>query len=344
MKRLFPALLLVLLLVSSLQDRAWAASTPPKKTASGSPGENPNKHATFNPVLTIQLQRDAEMWGEGTVLDVDVGPNLYAYVKQNPWTFFDPLGLKYSDQFDDDGYLKLKELRGSEYRRARQFNESWKDIRETEAGQNLHQYIRESDTTVNIELSARELSEEGGAGAGGADVLKTGENAVSVRFGEEAHAGFERVAEEMIHVSQHMAKMEYEKQLGVKFDPNNKQHERSVSIIQGNAVPGLPIHVEGDERFNSEPSAASIGSMEVQAARGVNIITLQSIAQTGKHPRTGKRVNQMMAVHPNGQLKHFLDSKYRIPLAPYPFGNYNGYDRRRNVGLPEIRNGQPVRR
>ena len=141
MQRILSALLLALLLVSSLQERAWAASTPPEKTASGSPGENPNKHATFNPVLTIQLQRDAAMWGEGTVLDVDVGPNLYAYTRQNPWTVsFDPLGLQDN-------------------------KESWKDIRETEAGQNLHQYIRESDTAVNIELS--QLSEEGGAGAGG---------------------------------------------------------------------------------------------------------------------------------------------------------------------------------
>ena len=93
MKRLFPVLLLALLLFGSLQNRARAASTPPEKTASGSPGENPNKHATFDPVLTIQLQRDAAMWGEGTVLDVDVGPNLYAYVRQNPWSSFDPLGL-----------------------------------------------------------------------------------------------------------------------------------------------------------------------------------------------------------------------------------------------------------
>ena len=107
MKRLFPVLLLALLLFGSLQDRARAASTPPEKTASGSPGENPNKHATFNPVLTIQLQRDAAMWGEGTVLDVDIGPNLYAYVRQNPWTKFDPLGLKTIEDYEK---LKQKQV------------------------------------------------------------------------------------------------------------------------------------------------------------------------------------------------------------------------------------------
>ena len=110
MQRILSALLLALLLVSSLQDRAWAASTPPEKTASGSPGENPNKHATFNPVLTIQLQRDAAMWGEGTVLDVDVGPNLYAYVKQNPWSAFDPDGLQEKKPNKEDILKKIDRL------------------------------------------------------------------------------------------------------------------------------------------------------------------------------------------------------------------------------------------
>ena len=110
-KRLFPVLLLALLLFGSWQNCAWAASTPPEKTASGSPGENPNKHATFNPVLTIQLQRDAAMWGEGTVLDVDVGPNLYAYVRQNPWTAFDPHGLYhevYKSKPNKDGVVHVR--------------------------------------------------------------------------------------------------------------------------------------------------------------------------------------------------------------------------------------------
>ena len=45
------------------------------------------------------------MWGEGTVLDVDVGPNLYAYVRQNPWSKFDPTGLGEEDVGPVTGFL-----------------------------------------------------------------------------------------------------------------------------------------------------------------------------------------------------------------------------------------------
>ncbi len=94
MKRILASLLvLVLLVLGSLPDCARAASTPPEKTASGPLAENPDKYANYTPLLVTQLQRDAELWGPGTVLDVDVGPNLYTYVRQNPWSAFDPTGL-----------------------------------------------------------------------------------------------------------------------------------------------------------------------------------------------------------------------------------------------------------
>ena len=161
MQRILSALLLALLLVSSLQDRAWAASTPPEKTASGSPGENPNKHATFNPVLTIQLQRDAAMWGEGTVLDVDVGPNLYAYTRQNPWSGIDP-----------DGLATLKELREkrdklrqrNSYLRKRRQYELRKgrdgDARMTyaEIGRNTPQLSKLDSQIEKLEQSAKAIS------------------------------------------------------------------------------------------------------------------------------------------------------------------------------------------
>jgi hypothetical protein len=37
--------------------------------------------------------REGWLWGYDPAPDVRVGPNLYAYVKQNPWTSFDPEGL-----------------------------------------------------------------------------------------------------------------------------------------------------------------------------------------------------------------------------------------------------------
>jgi len=92
-KRTLSSLLLVLLLLCGLTDRAEAAVTPPQKTASGSLDENPDKYTYTDPLLVVELQRDRELWGYDVVLDVDIGPNLYAYVNQNPWSKFDPLGL-----------------------------------------------------------------------------------------------------------------------------------------------------------------------------------------------------------------------------------------------------------
>lgn len=93
MKRVLTSLLLVLLLLCGLTDRAGAAVTPLQKTASGSSEENPDKRAYFDPLLVVELQRDRELWGYDLGLGVDVGPNLYAYVRQNPWTYYDPYGL-----------------------------------------------------------------------------------------------------------------------------------------------------------------------------------------------------------------------------------------------------------
>jgi len=102
-KRVLSSLLLVVLLLCGLVEHAGAVSTPPHKTASGSLDENPDKRAYFDPLLVVELQRDRELWGYDVVLDVDIGPNLYAYVNQNPWSKFDPLGL-----FEVGGGLEIQ--------------------------------------------------------------------------------------------------------------------------------------------------------------------------------------------------------------------------------------------
>jgi len=89
------------LLLCGMVEHAGAASTPPQKTASGSSSRNPDKYTYADPLLIVELQRDRELWGYDVVLDVDIGPNLYAYVNQNPWSKFDPLGLNqlYANQW-----------------------------------------------------------------------------------------------------------------------------------------------------------------------------------------------------------------------------------------------------
>jgi len=92
-KRVLSSLILVVLLLCGGIERAGAAATPLQKTASGSLDENPDKRTYFDPLLVVELHRDRELWGYDLGLGVDVGPNLYAYVNQNPWSKFDPLGL-----------------------------------------------------------------------------------------------------------------------------------------------------------------------------------------------------------------------------------------------------------
>ena len=75
-------------------DRAHGFAFDPQKTASRVSEENPNIHARLDLWLTADLQRDTEWSASNTVSDVHIGPNLYTYVRQNPWTFFDPLGLE----------------------------------------------------------------------------------------------------------------------------------------------------------------------------------------------------------------------------------------------------------
>lgn len=71
------------------------------------------------------------------------GPNVYTYVVQNPWTMFDPLGLKYDkEQFDQEGYMKMKEDNDENRKyndRAQNYNDEWAKVRETDTGSALHE-------------------------------------------------------------------------------------------------------------------------------------------------------------------------------------------------------------
>jgi len=160
-KRVLSSLLLVLLLLCGLTDRAEGAATPLQKTASGSFGENPNKRAYVDPLLVVELQRDFELWGYDLGLGVDVGPNLYAYVNQNPWTHFDPLGLR------ANGGKGLPAGKKRAHQRMRQeFKEygGWKQVASTGsdfvpfagAGKGAYETIKGTDPITGKQLSTGE--------------------------------------------------------------------------------------------------------------------------------------------------------------------------------------------
>ncbi|MBC2600998.1 hypothetical protein [Puniceicoccus vermicola] len=73
------------------------------KTASGDFfGETP-EYAGHDWPQTQQPRRENGDRSYDTASDVRNGPNVYTYVVQNPWTFFDPHGLKFNDNtFDSE--------------------------------------------------------------------------------------------------------------------------------------------------------------------------------------------------------------------------------------------------
>ena len=83
------------------QNNAFAAAdwTPgeapdPSKNRVGVSGPNPNPIIWEYHAPAQQAQRIGSSSMPGLASGVHVGPNMYAYVRQNPWTAFDPLGLK----------------------------------------------------------------------------------------------------------------------------------------------------------------------------------------------------------------------------------------------------------
>jgi RHS repeat-associated protein len=213
------------------------------------------------------------------------GPNLYAYVRQNPWTAFDPLGLKYdTETFDDNGYIRTREGDDAESakfnEKAQQFNDSWKQVRETDVGQELHEYLRDSEHTVTVE-SAREINNR-------AQVQSQGEGRESVlqlNLNSEDSITAYTAMEEMFHAGQNFAGIDYQNanppapgQLFADWDKGKIQ-------AQGSFLKNAPVAMPGDSTLGTKDDGRMIPlSNEAQAMRAVNIMKLQAMR---KHPNWG---------------------------------------------------------
>ena len=65
-------------------------------------GENPNIDTKEFIPLALPLQSGSGNVNYDVVSGVCVGPNLYTYVNQNPWSAFDPLGLKTPEKYGEE--------------------------------------------------------------------------------------------------------------------------------------------------------------------------------------------------------------------------------------------------
>ncbi|MDZ4289277.1 MAG: hypothetical protein U0984_15030 [Prosthecobacter sp.] len=98
--RLILQLCLLLLVLLSTESRAWGKMVAGQNIASGGYGVVYVDCTSSDAPPTLINAGEAGPWGYELASDVRDGPNVYAYVKQNPWTAWDPDGLAWRNWID----------------------------------------------------------------------------------------------------------------------------------------------------------------------------------------------------------------------------------------------------
>jgi hypothetical protein len=92
--RVILQLCVVLLLLVGVENHVWGKMDVGEKAPYGDFFAESESEPGAGWLWDADGTRDAAPWSYDIALDVRNGPNLYAYVRQNPWTSFDPLGLE----------------------------------------------------------------------------------------------------------------------------------------------------------------------------------------------------------------------------------------------------------
>jgi hypothetical protein len=105
MGRLLTSLMMLLLLLCGMANRVSAKALYPENIASGGLGQSGWESCWGLGPQTLETQWKNELFPAWIASDVCYGPNVYTYVRQNPWTMFDPLGL---EAFNAEVYGNMK--------------------------------------------------------------------------------------------------------------------------------------------------------------------------------------------------------------------------------------------
>ena len=123
--RLILQLCVMVLMLLGAGNRAWGKVAVGQNIAVRGFAEGGAFGNEVDEPPALMSSGEAAAWGYDCTVDVRDGPNLYAYVKQNPWTAWDPHGLNLITKLaqkglkvishDADGVAKIAGKRASDY-------------------------------------------------------------------------------------------------------------------------------------------------------------------------------------------------------------------------------------
>ena len=270
------------------------------------------------------------------------GPNLYTYVVQNPWTHFDPEGLKFDDtQFDSNtNHMKERalnetEVNGKKYptgdyktyqrdkaynEQVRKFNDALDKMRSTPSGSAEYEKVKSSKETVEITMTNG--SETSGVQAGSTRLeFNTSAEGVS------PEADFVNLAHEIFHIIQNINLTEG-KQLdapsvnqpaGMSYDEYSKKRDQADANNAKQraqiAAGGGPEYSDSDD-YSHQFDKTKNYWQEQQAVRAQNIVAAEYYS--AQDP-SGKTTPQSLINDPRGYiLPTYSHIDNHIPNSGYP--------------------------
>ncbi len=272
------------------------------------------------------------------------GPNLYTYVIQNPWTHFDPEGLKFDDQqFDSEtNHMKKRVLNETEvngkkyptgnyqqYQRDKayneqvdKFNDALDKMRSTPSGSAEYERLKSAKETVEITLTNDSETSHVQNG--------TTHLTFNTRDDVSPEEPFVNLAHEMFHVTQNINLMEGKQPAlpsrtpGMSDADFQKQvanyYQQEAKVAAG----GGPEYSDTDD-YTHQFDPSKNYWVEQQAVRAQNIVAAEYYS--AQDP-SGKTTPQSLINDPRGyilQTYSHIDPEDHIPGSGYPSVANNPY-------------------
>jgi RHS repeat-associated protein len=272
------------------------------------------------------------------------GPNLYTYVKQNPWSKFDPKGLKFDDeQFDSeknqmknwdnlsgkqrDILSKNNQTQQNYDSQVSKFNHNLEKMRFTPTGSALYEKIKNNERMVNITLFENKNV---------ASSVGRNSTNVSINTMEGITPGplYQTLGHEFFHVHQNMNLLNGDK---LRFDfpsPSGLTHEQYNKALDNaklsfekrsaeRAVGDFPFSSSDDDFSGIYSMSNEAAWREQQAQRAGNVIYAEYQITSDL---TGKTTPESLVGTDPSVREYYSNPNFEkgpVSLNGKPYGNHN---------------------